>query len=263
METKRTDGSREAADYEDVAALFGHELSTPLATALLYIGIAENQCGLAPGAVRSALRVARHEVQRLKTLVDTLTQFERVGRPSLRPEPGDLGEIVRTTVHRTLTTLAGTSLEVTVEVPQPLPGWWDQSAVEQIVGNLLSNALKFGQGRPIRVEVRGDGAGVTISVCDRGVGVALADRERIFERNIHAPARRGGGLGLGLWLVRELAVAHGGRVTVHSRKGRGATFTVSLRSRPPVPGRAGPRYLAPRAPQQRHVVRSQRHLAAG
>ena len=259
METKRTDCSREAADYEDVAALFGHELSTPLATALLYIGIAENHCDLAPGAVRSALRVARHEVQRLKTLVDTLTQFERVGRPSLRPEAGDLGEIVRTTVRRTVATL-GSALEVTVEVPQPLPGWWDHSAVEQIVGNLLSNALKFGQGRPIRVEVRSDAAGVSISVCDRGVGVALADRERIFERCIHAPARRGG-LGLGLWLVRELAVAHGGRVTVHSRKGRGSTFTVWLRSRPPA-GRAGARYLPARAPQ-RHVVRSQRHLAAG
>jgi signal transduction histidine kinase len=261
METKRTDCSREAADYQDVAALFGHELSTPLATALLYIGIAENHCDLAPGAVRTALRVARHEVQRLKTLVDTLTQFERVGRPSLHPESGDVGDIVRTTVRRTVATLAAP--EVAVEVPEPLLGWWDQPAVEQIVGNLLSNALKFGQGRPVRVEVRGDRGGVSISVCDRGVGVALADRERIFERNIHAPARRGGGLGLGLWLVRELALAHGGRVTVHSRKGRGATFTVWLRSKPPTPVRAATRYLAPRTPPQRHVVRSQRHLAAG
>jgi signal transduction histidine kinase len=285
METRRTDGSelpngfdtsragfgrtksvvprRGVGDFEDVAALFGHELSTPLATALLYIGIAENHCGLAPGGVRTALRVARHEVQRLKTLVDTLTQFERAGQPVLRPTPGDLGEIVRATVHRTLTTLLPNTVEVTVEVPQPLPGWWDHLAVEQIVGNLMSNALKFGQGRPIRVAARADASGVSISVSDRGAGVAAADRERIFARSVHAPARRGGGLGLGLWLVRELAVAHGGRVTLQSRKGRGSTFTVSLRSRPPEAGRTGGRCLVRQPSQPRHPARAQRQLAAG
>src|SRR4051794_11097723 len=97
METRQAAGA-----YQEVAALFGHELSTPLATALLYIGIAENQCALAPSGVRSALQVARREVERLKTLVDALTDLERFGRPLLQPRMGDVGAIVRGAAQRTL-----------------------------------------------------------------------------------------------------------------------------------------------------------------
>ncbi len=253
METKPAPGA-----YEQVAALFGHELSMPLATALLYIGIAETHCGLAPSGVRSALQVARREVQRLKALVDTLTELERFGRPTLQPRAGDLGAIVRAAVNRALATSLDAQVEVTIEASRPLTGWWDHAAVEQILANLLSNALKFGQGHPIRVEARhGDAGVVVISVSDRGVGVAAGDRARIFERNIRAPARHGGGLGLGLWLVRELALAHGGRVSLQSRKGRGTTFTISLRSQPPAP--RGARYLmTTRLGTPRNVVRSGR-----
>jgi hypothetical protein len=101
------------------------------------------------------------------------------------------------------------------------------------VSNLLSNAVKFGQGRPIRVEVRPVGAGACLVVRDHGIGVPSEEQSSIFERNVHAPPEQGGGLGLGLWLVRELAAAHGGWVTLESRKGHGATFTVFLRARRP------------------------------
>jgi len=106
--------------------------------------------------------------------------------------------------------------------------------VEQIIGNLLSNALNFGLGRPIRIEVKPAEYGVHISVRDHGIGVCPADQEWIFERNRHARPEEGGGLGLGLWLVRELASAHGGWVTLESRKGRGSTFTVFLRTERPL-----------------------------
>ena len=118
--------------------------------------------------------------------------------------------------------------------------------VEQIVGNLLSNAVKFGQGRPIRIEVKPAEYGVHIAVRDHGIGVSAADQDWIFERNAHAAPEQGGGLGLGLWLVRELAAAHGGWVTLESRKGRGSTFTVFLRTqRPHAGGRRGWRSPAP------------------
>ena len=98
--------------------------------------------------------------------------------------------------------------------PHGVFGWWDQTAVEQIVTNLLTNALKFGQGGSVRLVVQGTGgAGVRIAVSDHGIGISPADRERIFDRHEHASAAQGGGMGLGLWLVRELALAHEGRVT--------------------------------------------------
>ena len=218
---------------ERLVKLIRHELNTPLATALLYIGIAEGSAAELPkGAVHSALRVARAEVQRLKALLDTVTELECVGYATPRPRPINIGETVRATVQRLVAVRDATTVRV-VTVGD-LHGWWDRSMVEQIVGNLLSNALKFGLGRPIRIEVKPAEYGVHISVRDHGVGVLPADQEWIFERNRHARPEDGGGLGLGLWLVRELASAHGGWVTLESRKGRGSTFTVFLRTQRPL-----------------------------
>jgi signal transduction histidine kinase len=230
----------------DVTALVGHELSAPIATALLYIRIAECHCaaaaGRAPnGLARAALGVARAEVQKLKRLIDRVIEIERNGRPIVRADSVDVGAVVATTVARGLAAVgdAGLRDSVAVDVPRGFIGWWDDAAVEEIVRNLLSNALKFGAGRPIRVSVRPapDGDGARILVQDGGVGVRASERERIFERHARAPVAEGGGLGLGLWLVRELAVAHGGRATVESRPGHGSTFVVDLPELlPPVAG---------------------------
>jgi signal transduction histidine kinase len=218
---------------EEIVKLIRHELNTPLATALLYLGIAEGSAAELPkGAVHSALRVARAEVQRLKILLDTVTELECVGYATPRPRPINIGETVRATLERLVS--ARDATRVRLVTLGDLHGWWDRSMVEQIVGNLLSNALKFGLGRPIRIEVKPAEYGVHISVRDHGIGVLPADQEWIFERNRHARPEEGGGLGLGLWLVRELASAHGGWVTLESRKGRGSTFTVFLRTDRPL-----------------------------
>jgi signal transduction histidine kinase len=214
---------------DNIVKLIRHELNTPLATALLYLGIAEGSAAALPeGVVHSALRVARAEVLRLKTLLDTVTELECVGYATPRPRSINVGETVRATVQRLVA--VRDAARVRVVTLGDLQGWWDRSMVEQIVGNLLANALKFGLGRPIRIDVKPAEYGVHISVRDHGIGVAAADQEWIFERNMHATPEEGGGLGLGLWLVRELASAHGGWVTLESRKGRGSTFTVFLRT---------------------------------
>jgi signal transduction histidine kinase len=218
---------------DNIVKLIRHELNTPLATALLYIGIAEGSAAELPeGIVHSALRVARTEVQRLKTLLDTVTELECVGYATPRPRSINVGETVRATVQRLVAVRDAATVRVVTA--GDLHGWWDRSMVEQIVGNLLSNALKFGLGRPIRIDVKPAEYGVHLSVRDHGVGVAVSDQESIFERNVHARPEEGGGLGLGLWLVRELASAHGGWVTLESRKGRGSTFTVFLRTQRPL-----------------------------
>ena len=249
---------REIVRDSDTVDLIRHELSTPIATALLYIGIAENYANRMPvDPITPALRIVRAEVQRLKALIENMTELQRSGRPFLRPRFIDVGATVRATAKRLLTTFAGTE-SVSISGPaQPLQGWWDPTAVEQIVTNLLSNALKFGQGRTVRLIVREAAAGVSIAVRDQGAGIGSSDRLRIFNRYEHAPATHGGGMGLGLWLVRELVMAHGGRVTVQSRKGRGTTFTVLLREQQPMSMLGGERNgPGRRLPAQRSPMRT-------
>jgi signal transduction histidine kinase len=117
--------------------------------------------------------------------------------------------------------------------PRRIIGWWDEDAIQQILHNLLSNALKFGDGKPIDVIVTPDADGAHIIVRDRGVGIPGDERERIFDRGVHAPADQSGGMGVGLWVVRLLAQAHGGGVSVSATPGGGSTFDVRLRPMPP------------------------------
>jgi signal transduction histidine kinase len=107
-------------------------------------------------------------------------------------------------------------------------GSWDRVRLEQICRNLLSNAVRFGAGRPIEVTVAGDADFVTLEVCDHGVGIPADQQARIFDRFERGAASRSGGFGVGLWVVRNICLAMGGTVSVVSEPGEGACFTVML-----------------------------------
>jgi signal transduction histidine kinase len=110
-----------------------------------------------------------------------------------------------------------------------LDGAWDRLRLEQVVANLVTNAIKYGGGTPVRALVRPNGERVQIVVEDRGPGIADADRERIFGRFERAASiRHFGGLGLGLYISRQIAIAHGGDVRVESNPGGGSRFIVEV-----------------------------------
>jgi signal transduction histidine kinase len=113
--------------------------------------------------------------------------------------------------------------------PDPIVGHWDRERVEQMIGSLLSNALKYGAGKPIGVQLRSAGGWAEITVRDRGMGIAPGDLERIFGRFERAVSVRNyGGLGLGLYLTREIVQSHGGSIHATSTPGEGAAFTIRL-----------------------------------
>jgi signal transduction histidine kinase len=128
-------------------------------------------------------------------------------------------------------------LSITAE--SSIPGEWDRLRLEQVLTNLLSNAIKYGSGKPVHVQVRSGTTRAWVVVRDEGIGIQAEALERIFEKFERAvSAQHYGGLGLGLYVTRQIIESMGGGVRVVSTPGQGATFTVEL-PRHPAPSQKG------------------------
>jgi signal transduction histidine kinase len=223
---------------EDFLSIAGHELKTPLTSVMLYRDAIDKalQADKPSDDPRLTARwqALGRQIDRLRGLVDQLLDVSRItaGRMTLAPEAIDLGALVHEVVGR-FTPPAGEAAAVDVNVAGAIDGVWDRLRLEQILTNLLSNAVKYGAGRPISVEVGvtggGDDAQVWIAVRDQGIGMSSEDLGRVFGRFERAVSERNyGGLGLGLWIVRQVVEAMGGTVSAESQPDRGSTFTVRL-----------------------------------
>jgi signal transduction histidine kinase len=231
---------------DEFLGVAAHELRTPLTSLKLQLQMLYRQ--LRQGGPLDAERVERgvtsceRQTTRLSQLVDSLLDVSRLmhGRMELRLEALELGEVTRELVRRFESEAQSVGSRLTVDAPLPVPGRWDRLRLEQVLTNLVSNALKYGQGAPVEIRVRGDGDAALLQVSDRGIGIAPEDAERIFDRFERAvSSRHYGGLGLGLFITRQLVEALGGRITVESAPGQGSTFTVRLPVTGPGDGRAG------------------------
>jgi signal transduction histidine kinase len=153
------------------------------------------------------------------------------GKLALERETFDLAEMARETVAKLALQLAAARCEVSVQAEEPVIGAWDRHRLEQVLTNLLTNAARYGAGAPVEVSVRRHEHQAELRVKDHGRGIAPADQERIFHKFERAVnGNEVSGLGLGLFIVRELVDMHGGSVHVLSAPGQGATFTVVLPS---------------------------------
>jgi PAS domain S-box-containing protein len=232
---------REAMDAirarDEFLAVASHELRTPLSTLQLQIesllrpSRKDRGAALTSEQLRPKLELAVRQIGRLARLISELMDISKIsaGRLRLELEEVDLAAVVTEAAQRLDDEAArsGTPLEVRAEAP--VVGRWDRVRVEQVVTNLVTNALKFGAGQPVAISVEGDGPIARLTISDRGIGIAPEDIERIFQRYEQAiSARAYGGLGLGLYIVRQIVEAHGGTIRVQSERGVGSTFTVEL-----------------------------------
>jgi signal transduction histidine kinase len=168
----------------------------------------------------------------MSKLVDRLLDVSRLseGRVSLEMGPVDLVDIVEEVVERQRDETDDASLSLVGVSDGAVVGRWDPDRIDQVVTNLVSNAIKYGEGEPIEVGVADRGECAAFWVEDRGVGIPTEQRERIFERFERGDSdhNHSGGLGLGLWIVREIVHAFGGEIDVESEVGEGTTFYVTL-----------------------------------
>jgi hypothetical protein len=230
--------TQQALKSRDVfLAIAAHELKTPLTplrfeTERLIDAVTQKRADrLTPERLEKRFAVLGRQVGRLEELVSGLLDVGRIagGKLELTREAVDLGALVREVAERHKVELerAGCALELRAE--PDVVGHWDRLRLDQILTNLLTNALRYGPGKPITIEVEGDGARARLRVTDRGIGIAEKDHARIFERFERAASERHyGGLGLGLWIARQLVEALGGTISVTSQPGAGASFLVDL-----------------------------------
>lgn len=168
-----------------------------------------------------------HYVQRATSLLE-LTRLNAEQIP-LQPTTFDICDLLRDCARKyeQLAARAGSTLNC--DLAEPVVGRWDRLATEQILDNLVSNAIRYGDGKPVNIEVESDPAWVRVRVIDHGIGVAPADRERIFNRFERAAGMsRSGGFGIGLWLCQRLVQAQAGVLELESEPGLGSTFSVRL-----------------------------------
>ena len=213
-----------------------HELRTPLTTLRLSVEslllLAGSNKTLAAEALQGSLQRVLRGTERLEYLTGELLDVTRIakGNLELHPTATDLATLVRGVVADFELELgsAGCTVSLTTEAGA-LTGTWDAAQITRVVTNLLTNAIKFGRGRPIEVAVAHADGSAQLTVRDHGIGIDPARMPFVFERFERAVRSTNyGGLGLGLFIARSIVQAHGGTISVASEEGAGSTFTVRL-----------------------------------
>ncbi len=217
---------------DEFLSVASHELKTPLTSLGLQVELMLRT--LSPESKKKGtprLEAIHRQLGRLSSLVESLLDVSRIsaGRLELELEDVDLSALVREVVARFELEAERAACTLHVTLQEALVGRWDKLRLEQVVSNLLSNAIKYGAGKPIHLRVEPREGQAVLLVRDEGIGMTSEALRRIFNRFERAVSGRNyGGLGLGLYITRQLLEAMGGTVTAQSEPGAGSTFTVVL-----------------------------------
>jgi signal transduction histidine kinase len=232
--------TQEAVESRDeFLSIASHELKTPLTSVSLQLQRLERRARQQATAQEPDTQVLAQfgrQIERLNSLVTQLLDVSLIqaGRLRLEREAFDLTALVKDVITQLEAQIAEAGCRVILAIPGAVDGRWDRFRIEQVVLNLLSNAIKYGARRPITVGVEQEGPEVALRVEDQGVGISLDDQRRLFERfeRVESVRRHFRGLGLGLYISRQIVLAHGGSIRVESDPGRGARFLVRLPLQP-------------------------------
>lgn len=223
---------------DEFLSIASHELKTPLTTLKMQIQITNrlrekkgDEVAFSSDNMTKFLNQADKSVERIVHLVNDMLDISRVstGKLSLNLEKVSLEKLVEEVTDRLSSFMDFANCPVKLELDRGITGLWDRFRIEQVLTNLLTNAAKYAPDRPVLVTARKDKGMAILKVRDHGEGISEENQKKIFERFVRAVSSNSvSGLGLGLYISKEIVELHHGTIEVESKSGEGTTFTVTL-----------------------------------
>jgi signal transduction histidine kinase len=222
---------------DDFMSIVSHEVRTPLNGLILETQL--RKLHLAKGNVAAftldklSAMVDRDErqIKSLIRLIEDMLDVSRIrtGKLSIRPSRFDLVQLVSNLLESFSAQISNAESTLSFTAEGPVMGTWDEFRIEQVVVNLLTNALRYGSHNPIEVRVYCEKGQARVDVLDHGIGVSEENQKRIFQQFERVSASHViAGLGLGLFISEQIVAAHGGSISIDSEEGKGSLFRVSL-----------------------------------
>ena len=232
-ERKRQEQAEQAVRMRDeFLAIASHELRTPLSTLVLRLGLLERHAITGNMAqVQASVDRAKDQTERMRRLVDRLLDVSQLasGRLELELEDGDLGEVVKEAVERFSEVASNAKCEIRLTAPSGIIARVDKFRLDEAIGNVISNAIKYGPGKPITVDLKAKDGKATLVVQDRGIGIPPDDLSRVFGRFERTTISHNyGGLGLGLYIANQVIEQHEGSIRAENRSGGGVRIVIEL-----------------------------------
>ncbi|HSW96243.1 MAG TPA: HAMP domain-containing sensor histidine kinase [Candidatus Saccharimonadales bacterium] len=237
LENKYAQAQEEIQSRDEFLSVASHELKTPLTSMLLQIQTALHNIrsvSLAQFSVEHLLKMlesAENQTKRLSRMINDLLNVSLIttGKMDLELEELDLEEVVKNVLEDFSQKLEKENYEVIIHTTEPVIGQWDKVRIEQAISNLISNAIKYGRRKPIEITLAKRETMGRLVMKDQGIGIPATDAKRIFalfQRAVSPNDYKG--LGVGLYITNQIIKAHGGKISVSSKEGKGSTFTIEL-----------------------------------
>ena len=219
---------------DDFLSVASHELKTPLTSLRLQLGILERKIHaeeINRERFISMVQQGQKSIGQISKVVEEMLDIARIstGRFALDKEEFHLDRFVAELVERIRPNILESHNSITFEADDSVPGEWDKFRIEQVIMNIIMNAALYAKSTNIHIRVWKEGQLAKVSIHDNGIGISSHEHEKIFQRYERGESSKDyRGLGIGLYLVREIISLHNGHISLESELGKGAKFNISL-----------------------------------